>query len=567
MSSGMGISANEDTVESVLSRNYRYTVPDYQRRYAWGEEQWRALWEDVNAIGKDETHFLGSIVVIERSEGLNELNRLEVVDGQQRLATVSILLSVIREKYRGNEEYSKHANTIENDYLWDYDLDEERYQNLTLSKFDNDSYRAILDRDYSNIESEQLEEASKFFANKVDSLSLDEVDTLRKRLLSSVTLVTIECDEEQSAFRLFETLNDRGLELSAVDLMKNHLFSIAANSNNVDYIKIQSDWEEIIENTVPYLSKPSRFFRHYIMSAPVPDFNDDVSEYKLFDKFKDLIEEVMESDELTLEEYVSDVRDQSEVYLKIVNSDIDFFDETGNSAINKKLDQLDDIKSVQARTLFLRIFREIDNPNKLMEALGIIEKFLVRWKVANYATGGQLDRIYSDICSTSFANEDSIEAMRRYLADQSPSDPEFKAGIENKRVRLNERTKYMLIKLEEEYYGGSISNKLDYDIEHIAPRASFSAKKYSSWPQYLDTTEATFEQHRDLLGNLTLLESNKNVKIGNSPFENKKQTYRESNSVMTNRIAEEWDEWGIEQINNRTSELAETATNVWSLDS
>lgn len=563
----MGISANEDTVESVLSRNYRYTVPDYQRRYAWGEEQWRALWEDVNAIGENDTHFLGSIVVIERSEGLNELSRLEIVDGQQRLATISILLSVIREKYSGNGEYDKHANTIENDYLWDYDLDEERYQNLSLSKFDNDSYRAILQRNYSNIESKQLQEASKFFADKVESLSLSEVDVMRKKILSSLTLVTIECDEEESAFRLFETLNDRGLELSAVDLMKNHLFSIAASSGSVNYNKVQSDWERIIETIVPNLSKPSRFFRHYIMSAPDPDFDDNVSEYKLFDTFKQLINGIVERNDITIGKYISDIREQSKVYVDIANCDIDSFDATGNSAINRKLRQLDDIKSVQARTLFLRTFREIGNPNKLMEALGITESFLMRWKTANYATGSQLDRIYSDICSTSFANDNAIKSVQKYLADQSPSDPEVKAGIENKRVRLNERTKYMLVKLEEKYWGGSIDNPSDYDIEHIAPRASFSAKKYTPWSHYLDTDEATFEQHRDFLGNLTLLESDKNAKIGNSPFENKKQVYRESDSLMTNKIAEEHDDWGIKKISDRTSELATVATSVWSLDS
>ena len=78
MPSGIGLSATEDTVEQVLTRNYRYTVPDYQRRYSWGEEQWGALWADLNSIRSDSTHFLGSVVLIERPGGLNELNKLEI---------------------------------------------------------------------------------------------------------------------------------------------------------------------------------------------------------------------------------------------------------------------------------------------------------------------------------------------------------------------------------------------------------------------------------------------------------------------------------------------------------
>ncbi|WP_221621691.1 DUF262 domain-containing protein [Halocatena pleomorpha] len=565
MSGGMGLSANEDTVESVLSRNYRYTVPDYQRRYAWREEQWGALWDDVTAIKNGETHFLGSIVVIERTDGLNELNQLEVVDGQQRLATISIILSVIRERYVGDDEYTKQAKAVENDYLWEFDLDQKRHQNLELSTFDNSSFRAILEREYSEIDSEQMKEALKFFGDKIDSLTLDEVDSLRKRLLSSVTLVTIECNKEQSAFRLFETLNDRGLELSAVDLMKNHLFSIAANSNDIDYERVQSRWQDIITNTVPHLSKPSRFFRHHIMSAPTPDYNDNVSEYKLFDVFKEIVDGVVEHDERTLEEYVKDMSNQSCIYYRMSDCDIDFFDSAGNTAINSKLNQLNNIKSVQARTLLLRAFREFDNPNKIMEVLNLVEKFLIQWKVANYATGSQFDRIHSHVCSTAFERPDPIDSMQQYLSTQCPSDAEFRAGIENKRVILNDRTKYMLAKIEREYYGGEIVDLSKYDIEHIAPRSSFSAKKYSTWSYYLDTTEATFEQHRDLLGNLTLLESDENVRIGNNPFENKTTTYRKSDISMTNSVAETYDEWGIEQINERTSRLAEAATGIWSL--
>ncbi|SFC37770.1 Uncharacterized conserved protein, contains ParB-like and HNH nuclease domains [Halobiforma haloterrestris] len=564
MSGNLGISANEDTIESVLSRNYRYTVPDYQRQYSWGEEQWRALWEDLQSLEDGQTHFLGSIVVIERSAGLNELDRLEVVDGQQRLATILTMLSVMRQKYLDEGE-SAQADAIRDEYLFEQDLDQREYQNLSLSKYDNDSFSSILDCDFGQVDKENLTEALEFYGSRIHSLSVDETDTLRKKLLSSVTLVTIECTEEQSAFRLFETLNERGLELSSVDLMKNHVFSIAAQDDEVDYEAVRQSWQTTIDNTVPNLNKPSRFFRHYIMSAPEPDFSDAVSDYKLYDIFQDIIEEVRSSPDITLESYLTDVTEQSELYMRIVNADINRFDRSGNEAINEKLTHLHYVKSVQARTLLLRIFREFDNPNKVMEALGVLERFLVRWKVANYATGSQLDRIYSELCSTVFDGSEPVEQMADYLREKYPSDAEFKAGIENKRVKLNNRTKYMLKRIEEVHYNGNIDRMDDYELEHIAPRSAYTATKHSAWVTTLDTTQATFEQHRDRLGNLTLLETDKNIRASNNPFETKKSEYATSDVVMTQRLADDYNDWNLDSIQERTSELADIAANTWSL--
>jgi len=564
MSGSLGISANEDTIESVLSRNYRYTVPDYQRQYSWGEEQWRALWEDLQALEDGQTHFLGSLVVIERSEGLNELDRLEVVDGQQRLATILTILSVMRQKYLDEGE-QRQADAIRNEYLIEQDLDQQEYQNLSLSRYDNDSFASILDCDFGQVDNENLNEALEFYGSRIHSLSVDETDTLRKKLLSSITLVTIECTEEQSAFRLFETLNERGLELSSVDLMKNHVFSLAAQDDDIDYEDIRDSWQMTVDNTVPNLNKPSRFFRHYLMSAPEPDFTDAVSDYKLYDTFQEVIEEVRSSSDITLESYLADIAEQSELYMRIVNADINQFNRSGNEAINKKLTNLHHVKSVQARTLLLRIFREFDNPNKTMEALGVLERFLIRWKVANYATGSQLDRIYSELCSTVFDESNPVEQMTNYLSEKYPSEEEFKAGIENKRVKLNNRTKYMLKRIEEVHYSNTIDGMDSYELEHIAPRSAYTATKHSAWVTTLDTTEATFEQHRDRLGNLTLLESDKNIRASNNPFETKKSEYATSNVTMTKTLAEDYDDWNLNSIQQRTSELAEVAANIWSL--
>lgn len=567
MPNGIGLSATEDTVEQVLTRNYRYTVPDYQRRYSWQEEQWGALWADLNSIRPDSTHFLGSIVLIERSSGLNELNKLEIVDGQQRIATITVILSLMREKYYELGE-SGQAEDIENKYLKKQDLDLNEYQNLTLSTFDNPNLEKVIERKYEKMDEGQLREAVQFYANKLDDLDTEKLDDLRKRLLASVTLVSIRCEGEQSAFRLFETLNDRGMELSSVDLMKNYTFSKAASApeSKIDYEQVQNDWERLIKTLMPNMSQPSRFFRHYIMSASEPDYDGDVSDYKLYDEYQKIVDSKLPDAGISLNEYVSELADKAELYAKVLNHEIDMYDAAGNKAINSKLDDLEIINSVQARTLMLRVFEEYNTANKVMESLLLLESFLMRWKVSSYPTGGELDRIYSRICSEAFEKENSIREIYSGLSDRCPSDEEFIASIENKRVRLNERTSYILKRLEMDYYDGAEVNLDELDREHIAPRASFTAKKYSAWPSTLGTTEAQFEQFRDKLGNLTLLETGKNIAIGADPFEKKKEAYAESKVNMNQQLYEDYDSWGTDEIEQRTSELANAMVQIWNLD-
>ncbi|QZP39192.1 DUF262 domain-containing protein [Halobaculum magnesiiphilum] len=565
MSSGIGLTATEDRIESILTRQYRYTVPDYQRRYAWGEEQWAALWSDIQAIEEGDTHFVGSIVLIERSQGLNDLDQLEVVDGQQRLTTISLILAVMRQKYL-NEDLEKQADSINNKYLWQEDIDTARYPNLSLSKFDDDDYRAILDQRFDEVSDSNLREGFQFYAEKMDELDPKEINEIRNKLLRSVTAVSITTDGEQSAFRLFETLNDRGLELSAVDLMKNYVFSTAATDPSIDYDQIRDDWEAIVELIVPKLSKPSRFFRHYIMSASEPDHDGDVSDYKLYDTFQDIVDNKLDQAGISLEEYVADMLRSASIYADLIDHSVSKYDSNGNAAVNDKLDDLEMLSITQARTILLRIIDELESANRVMEALRVLEAFVIRWKTANYPTGGEIDRIYSRACSEYFDDESEVaDELRDLFTDRWPSDGEFRTSLENKRMRLNDQTKYMLIRIEEDYYNGSQVEFSEPEREHIAPRAAFSAKKYSAWPVQLDMTEGEFMQVRDRLGNLTLFESDRNASVGADPFENKKEVYSTSEYEMTKAIATDYDEWSGENIDNRTRELAQACVNIWSL--
>jgi uncharacterized protein with ParB-like and HNH nuclease domain len=553
MSKSMDISATEDTLDSVLSRNYRFQVPDYQRRYSWEKKQWGEFWSDLMSLVEDNraTHFIGSIVVIKKPGKLDELDLLELVDGQQRLTTVSLILCLLRERYKREDNMAELVEVIDDDYLWVRDSDLERYQNITLSSADNDNYRSLLNGNWNRDDENQLNMACEFFAGHIRELEIATVDELRKRLLNSMTIVTIECNNELSAFRLFETLNPRGLELSAVDLMKNHLLQIANESQDIGTERVKEQWEIILENILPVLSKPEKFFRHYIMSSPAPDLNVAISNYKLYENFRNILGTELEDANLTVEEYISDMAEKSSLYVDIVNRDVDLYRPRAQKAINSKLRDLDAINNVQARTFILRLFQEFSNPNKVVRALEMLEVFSFRRSIADSPTGGALDRIYSRICSQVFNTPEPLSSLKVFFSDRMPGDDVFKSSLADLSLKSGSRTKYMLDIIEREHfmssgYGKGIDRSA-VDIEHIAPRSAFDATKYSTWRGYLGVDKDTFYRHRDSLGNLTLLESIYNARASDKPFEQKKDEYRTSDFEMTRSICE-YDEWSIDLI-------------------
>lgn len=335
MTEEINISADETTIDDILSRSHRFEVPNYQRQYSWTEEQWSELWDDLISIEPGESHFLGSIVVISSAYEPTGSNYLQLVDGQQRLTTISLFLCSLRNKYQELGE-EKSADIIDSKYLWDEGFNETKPR-ISLGTLDHEDYMKILTGKPDRVsQNELLKNSYDYFSDKISEKSVDELDEIRDILLNNMSLVMIRSNSEGSAFRLFETLNDRGLDLSAIDLMKNHLLRISHDSANVGTETIKEDWEQIILN-IQDLDKRIRFFRHYFMSCSNPVVEDRITESKVYSTFKSIISEVQLDDSLTLEEYISDMERNSRLYMKIARADIDSFSYINNSKINKKI--------------------------------------------------------------------------------------------------------------------------------------------------------------------------------------------------------------------------------------
>jgi uncharacterized protein with ParB-like and HNH nuclease domain len=565
VSRGKQITATEDTIQSLFSRNYRYIVPEYQRQYSWTEEQWDDFWRDLQYIEDGHTHFLGSVVFVERNTDFDELNEFEIVDGQQRLTTISILLCAMREYYEQKGD-NEAADSIDNSYLWEENENFNDEQKIELNSLDESQYRRLLLGNSPREEESNIRRAIEFFASKIAPLSDDEIDDVRKKLLNAVTIVTIDCPSQESAFRLFETLNDRGLELSEVDLMKNHLYQKIANESTINEEAVKQDWEDIIDDIRYEMDKPFRFFIHYFLFAPEPDISGNISQNTLYDTFKELIDKKIPESNVTLEEYMSKMAEDTLLYLNMMNAEVSKFDSSSNDRINEILEGLDRLGYTQERIYLMGVLTHLDSASDVSRAIKLIESYIIRQRFTNYITGSSLNELYASICGDAFVKDDPVLYIQSQLKSQAPRDDELVAAITGNDFSRNPRTLFYLECLESDYFARTGRSQVSSgEIEHIIPRKAFSAKKYNRWQDYLMCSQGEFNEYKDKLGNLTVLEKRLNLEASDKPFEQKKDKYQGSEYQMAQKITE-YENWSLEAVEERTRELAEEMAEIWNFE-
>jgi len=569
--SGFNLAADDFDISEVLEGSHQIVVPDYQREYSWRKDQWSELWDDVYALTRErDHHFIGSIVVIESKEG--NLKQLELVDGQQRLTTISILLCAIREQFKDDDEFGDLANYVD-EFLWvESRTTGETYQKIKLNQFHNDDYKKILEANDDLVNDSEIKDAYVYYEKKLQDLSTDKVQEIYEELVHSISLVQIECGSEVSAFRLFESLNDKGLDLGAVDLVKNRLFMEANENPNIDEERIKNLWEEIMSIVRPELDQNYRFFCHYFMSISTPEVKDNVSKRKLYDYVDELLKGGLVNAGITLEEMLEDMLRKGELYVDIKNCSVsNGYKPRKLNDLNNKLES-SQIKNNRIRTLLLKIIDEYDSADDVIEALNILEIFNIRNKIGGRDSNTSRDRFWSRTCSMMDRQEDPNRYLRRICQERAPNDTILKERIANREFKNNDFTKYILDRVEEEHYmrsgsGKGVQDRASVDIEHIAPRQSFSAQKYSAWKRYLSCSEDEFEEYKNRIGNLTLLENSVNRTATDKPFQQKCNIYLDrTDFIMTRTLAEDYEEWGIENIRRRSEDIAGIICEIWSMD-
>ena len=550
----------------IIGNGKIYKVPDFQRDYSWDEDNWEDLWNDITMTKENqESHYMGSIVLLNNGD-----SNYKIIDGQQRFTTLSIIslavISKLKNLIDNGLDVEKNTERIEllmKDYIGHKDSVSLTYSSKLFLNENNDSFyqRRLLSLSKpinikKLLDSEKLLwKAYEFYVDKVNSLfrNLEDGSELASFLKNIVgknlLFIQITVENELNAYTVFETLNSRGVELTSTDLLKNYLFSLVAKSTS-DLEQVKKQWKKIID--IIGLKQFPVFLRHYLNTQMKL-----INKGYLFKAIKSTIRE--DSDVFNL---LDRLEESAYTYVALGNPNDEYWRE--DKELYESIDALKLFGVTQHKPLLMISYLHLNAQNfkKLLRAIVTIS---YRYSVIGRHQTNIMDKIYNKAAIYVYENKSTINVttILNKIKDLYISDDDFKNSFEGKMFNTNnnnhkKQARYTLYKLEGQIENG---NKYDYlndagTIEHILPE-----NLTEDWEVIFSEDEHIRNIYK--IGNLTLLESDKNRYIADKIFEEKKLIYAESKYVITNTI--DAFEWNIRTLKNRQSSLANIACAIWKI--
>lgn len=535
-------------------------VPKYQRDYAWEEKHVNDLLLDIsNALQNEEKeYFIGSIVVKN-----NENDRSEVVDGQQRLATITILINCIKLIFE-KEGNDRKAFQISNDFLMTHELrTDEDVPRLILNDNDHDFFFSHVLNNQPNLSTkkefrqshQKLLEAKKLIEQKLSQIlvannqNTDILIDWIEYIESHVKVIWVEVPDYANAFTIFETLNDRGLDLAISDLLKNYLFHKSAGSikqAQQNWLTMVSVLESADNNStvVPYIK--------YLWAS----YHGNVREKELYTKIKDIVKTKTKALEFSYQ-----LSDNSNLYTALLYSDHNYWSEF-NTTTRRNIRIINELGMVQIRPLLLSMLPKFDKKEN-EKSLQSIVSLIVRLTVSGTLSSGIFERQFS-ITAMKIRN-DEIRNQNELLDSLKaliPSDERFKEAFQTFTISNSSIAKFLLSTIENYRRNDKGSDLIPnndenvVNLEHILPK-SFNDK----WSEFNEEEHKLFFKR---LGNMTILNSRSNSRIGNKSFSEKKSVFSDSEFIITKEISSN-SIWNKESINERQNQFALDAVKCWKM--
>ena len=595
----MKITPTALTLNQLLgSANERFVIPSYQRRYSWKEQQLYDLIDDINILEGTDTHLLGSIVCLTGAH-VAGVNSLELVDGQQRLTSISILLECLKEAHQasGNQGQAQELERL----LAAKPYDGPVLSKISLDTMDGEEFlqhiRTPEPAQDARFMNERLQKA---FANAREWVADQEPKDLaafQYRLLNQALVVRLDVSAAKDAFKLFETINNRGLRLSPTDLIKNFVLGNAARFDNTHLDDAKAAWSKLMKHLDG--ADSDAFFRYFLISRLATRLtkSDVVREFQMYfmntvteaEKLPDRhwyayeedmddedavadgssIEEVgVETDQendtkISFERFLSSIVDSGKVYGELVTQ------RTGDVKIDRHLRNLRMIKATQAYGFLMHLRTNGTKPKVFMEVLQLTENFILRRHVCRERSN-DTERLFANLCQADPKNP--IPAILEAYREECPSDDKFREEFATAAFTPNimDRARYCLEQLELAKHGDhaelGVLGTESVHVEHIIPRrinTKKSREEFGDWSVYLGEKART--QHPKLvhrIGNLTLFAGILNIVASNNAFGMKKEGYKASSILLTKELAQMKD-FRFSHLETRSRTLAGLAVQRW----
>jgi hypothetical protein len=545
-----------------ILRGYRLKVPSNQREYSWTEKEVTTLFTDLaKAISNEraQDYFLGTIVTIPRDRGV-----LEVADGQQRLATTAILLAEIRNYLQPTEELI--AESIEKEFLTDIDRDKrQRVAKLTLNLDDNEYFCKMLEARgdskkpaIGNSSShKRIKEAFALAKKQVGKIvagfdKKDHGDTLNRwiRFLEhGAQVILLKVPTVANAYKMFETLNDRGLKTSQADLVKNYLFGQAEDrlaEVQQKWARMKSSLESLEEDdiTVTFLRQAMIAIRGHLKESDV------------YEKVQERVKGPQSA-----VQFLTQLENMAAIYVAIFNPEHERWNAYPDT-IRRAIQALNLLNIKGLRPLMLAVASKFQ-PKEASEAFRTFISWSVRFIITSNTSRGSIDEVLGEAANLVFIGDITTSAgIRKKVTDTIPLDEEFHKAFETATVSKAQFARYYLRSLEMAAKGEATpwfipnDDKQVINLEHVLPQAP-----EQNWPEF-DEDETKIYARR--IGNLALLLAKTNSDLQSSDFKTKRTIYKDSPYELTRMIAQN-KTWTKDEISSRQKTLADLALKAWPL--
>ncbi|MFN7934910.1 MAG: DUF262 domain-containing HNH endonuclease family protein [Bryobacteraceae bacterium] len=553
MATGRLLETNTVHLNDLFANGKLYRVPQFQRDYSWREDQWEELWSDLEDLrGGEHQHYMGAVVL---QGGPREF---VVIDGQQRLATLSILALAVLKRLTDLRESDDKDATAER-----YELLHRQFigykdpvtlrsrSKLTLNETDDRFFQSNLVNFHPPASQRKLRkserlmwQAFEYFLERVSKLGDSQAlaNFLDNVVAQRLLFIQIRVEDDLSAYTLFETLNARGLELTASDLVKNFLLSkVAASGAALD--EARQLWQRL--SAIVSATDLPVFLRHFLNSRQPY-----VRQERLF---RTIRQQVGTAEKVF--EFLTDLGDSAVLYSALADPNDELWHDYPDA--KKHVRVLNLFKVSQYKPLALACAAKLlrRDLHRVLHACVVVS---FRFNVIGQRSTHELEQAYNKAAIDVWEGTATKPShVVRRLRDIYIPDDEFQRAFEFATFELPAKRKlasYVLSELEKQAGGTEVDFEQDgLSLEHIYPENPATA-----WAGF---EAAETDRFVNRLGNLTMLETALNKKAGAKDFARKQAIYAGSSYRLTSLIRGE--EWSPSRITLRQEELAKLATRIW----
>ncbi len=561
--------AHEVSFLDLVQGEKQFQVPLYQRPYSWTEPQLDRLWRDIceqsssmAAASEHPRHFIGSIVIAP-SPGLHAagVQRWLVVDGQQRLTTLMLVLTALRDHFESVG--GGDADRIHRQYLVNEFRQGDEHLRMLPTQADRDVYRALVMRRPAGEQVGNVADAYRYFRRMLvvtdDPDDDDDLVRIEATIRAGLSIVEISAEAGDNVYRIFESLNNTGMRLSQADLLRNYLFMRLPHRGEDVYRDVWLPMQEALTGGQLEL---------LVWLDLVIRGDERVKQTEIYQAQQERLKSISEGDEAAIEAEIVELARRSKHLLRILDParEPDLW-------LREALHRLRAWAATTAYPLVMHLLdlqdQGVAEPADVTEALGHIESFLVRRMICQVPSNN-LNQVFNSAPSVLGKTVPVGPAVRGFLSGRRrywPSDAQIRDSVRSRPFYWTGRgpqRMFVLRRLEESYQA---AEPIDFDrakltIEHVLPQTLTD-----EWADLLAAEVSDEGGPRELhemlvhtLGNLTL--TAENSRLSNNPFQRKQDIYTASSLRMNREIADA-PTWGKAQIQARGATLAQRIITIW----